>query len=626
MSSHRQDLDLLRSIAVSIVVLYHAGFSTFEYGYIGVDIFFVLSGFLIGNSAAKITDTTTFIGFLKRRILRIIPSSVLVLFFVLFFSQFLFFPNGIKNVSTSLIASFFQQANLLFYLKADYFSFNNIYDPLIHYWSLGVEWVFYILMAAVYFLSKRPLLILSFIFFASIMIYAVGVELFPNFTFYMFPGRLWEFLLPVILVPRFEKYISSVKYLSFPFVWYLAFSVLSLTVFLPNYFINDSLRTFLLVFACFFIISINKNSPERSAFYEVANFIAKISFSWYLVHQALFAFLNYQFDLMNIYAIKVPAVILSLLLAAILYFFWERRFFVDGLKAGLVRKSLFVIILMAVPTVSMLNYMSFDFRSKFTHEDLTYVENLSITQIPVEECHFSQPTEYSEYELILNCVEKTNGPIYIVFGDSHAEDIYRSLRYSLKNMTIVNFASGGCRLSTNQGCTLIELERFIKEMEPWEMVVIYHQSGMYLLESDKGIANRQLLYKDNLDLAVNQAEVEVLLNILSRFNLEKVYFLGPWVDPFINPRRLLGDFAQCRNYDIEIPYSDDYMALDNYIEAQAENYSKIVYLSANEVFGYPGDDYLMSCSQGVHWRDMDHLSWAGMRFFSEHLNDVLREF
>ena len=625
-SLRRNDLDLLRAIAVTIVVLYHAGFNSFEYGYIGVDIFFVLSGFLIGNSSSKIADLTKFTSFLKRRFYRIIPSSVLVLFFALIFSQILFFPNDIKNVSTSVIASYIQQANLLFFLKSNYFSFNNIYEPLIHYWSLGVEWAFYILMASIYLLSRRPLLILSYIFFGSIIIYIIGEELFPNFTFYMFPGRLWEFLLPVVFLPRVEKHISHLNENYLSFVWCLSLLVLILTLFLPNDFINESFRTYLIVFACFSIIALNRNPINRNKFYVVANFIAKISFSWYLVHQVLFAFANYQFDLMNTYAIKVIAVILSFLLAIILYFFWERQFFEDKLKAGLVRKSLFVIILIIVPTLSILNYMSIDFRSKLTNDDLAYAENLSIQQIPFGECHFSHPTALPKYELITNCVEKTNGPIYIVFGDSHAEDIYRSLRYSLDNMTIVNFASGGCRLSSNQGCASIEFEKFIKEMQPLPMMVIYHQSGMYLLKTDNVIANRQLLYKGNSNLSVNQDEVARLIDMLSKFMLEKVYFLGPWVDPFINPRLILGNFEQCRNYNIEIPHADEYTSLDNYLELQTENNSKIEYLSAIEIFWESESSYLMSCSHGVHWRDMDHLSWAGMRFFSGSLKDAIGKF
>jgi|GEM_PF-2078827 peptidoglycan/LPS O-acetylase OafA/YrhL len=622
-NSHRLDLDLLRAIAVAVVVLYHAGFTTFEYGYLGVDIFFVLSGFLIGKSSSKIMDRKSLFVFFKRRFLRIVPSATLVLLFIILVAQFLFYPNDIKRVSTSIVASFFQQANLIFYLKADYFSFNNIYDPLIHFWSLGVEWSFYILIAVVYFLSKKPILILSGLFGASVIIYGIGTELFPNFTFYMFPGRLWEFLLPALFAHRFEGRLNSTRYAMSPLVFSFPFLCLALALFYPSSFVIDGLRLVIAVVASALIVSMNRNPQTPNRGYKIASFIAKISFSWYLVHQPLFAFLNYRYDLMSHYPIKFLAVLVSLVLASCLYFFWERRFFDNAMKVGSLRGGLFVISLLIVPIISILNYTSFEFRSKLTDQNLSAAENLSLQQISFGECHFSQPPDHEDYEQIRDCAAESSAPIYIVFGDSHAVDVFRSLSSALYDETIVNFARGGCRLGSSGGCTFIEMERFVSDMEAWETVVIYHQSGMYLFDSDRGVVDRNLLFKGDLDIAVNKLEIDTLLKNLAQFPIEKVYFLAPWVDPFINPRQLLAHVPECDNYNGGMRYLDDYIALDSYLEAESNNYPKIFYRNISEVFGDHGDNYLISCSHAVHWRDLDHMSWSGMRFFAERIKNSL---
>ena len=622
-NSHRLDLDLLRAIAVGVVVLYHAGFTTFAYGYLGVDIFFVLSGFLIGKSASKITDRSSLSIFFKRRFLRIVPSATLVLLVTMLVAQLLFYPNDIKKVSTSIVASFFQQANLIFYLKSDYFAFNNIYDPLIHFWSLGVEWSFYILMAVVYFLSKKPVITLSGLFGASIIMFGIGVDLFPNFTFYMFPGRLWEFLLPALFAHRFEGRLNSVAYVTNPLASITPYCFLALALFSPSNFFSDGLRLLISVAASFLIVSMNRNPQGPDLVYKIGSFIAKVSFSWYLVHQPLFAFLNYRHDLMNHYPVKVLAVLVSLVLASCLYFFWERHFFNDATKVGSFRGGLLRLSLLIVPIVAIANYTSFEFRSKLTDHNLSVAENVSLEKISFGQCHFSRPPDHKDYEHIRNCAAESDGRIYIVFGDSHAVDVFRSLSSLQHSNTIVNFSRSGCRFSSSDGCTFTKMERFIVEFEALEIVTIYHQSGMYLFDSEKGIVDRHSLYKGDLDLGLNRREIDVLLKNLSDFSVDKLYFLAPWVDPFINPRRLLANVSECDNYKGGMRYLDDYIALDGYLEAEANNYPKIFYRNISEVFGDPGGDYLISCTHAVHWRDLDHMSWSGMRFFAERIRNSL---
>ena len=212
---YRTEIDGLRAIAVVPVVLYHAGFHTlFSGGYVGVDIFFVISGYLITSIIIHELETDNFslVRFYERRCRRILPALFFVLFLSSFVSYYWMLPEQLAEFGQTLISIICLSSNIFFWWKDDsYFSKIAELNPLVHTWSLAVEEQFYFVFPLLcYFLyhKKRYLItILISVTFLSFFLAQWGgnfqstqhqsFQLFAQHsstTFYLPVGRAWELL------------------------------------------------------------------------------------------------------------------------------------------------------------------------------------------------------------------------------------------------------------------------------------------------------------------------------------------------------------------------------------------------------------------------------------------------
>lgn len=210
-SHFRTDIQGLRGIAVLLVLLFHAGIPGFKGGFVGVDIFFVLSGYLItGNLLREIeaTGRINFREFYARRIRRLLPSSFLVLSVTLIVAVIWFPPLLLPGLAVDVSSAGLYFANMEFAFRAtDYFSSSAIPSPVLHFWSLGVEEQFYLfwplLMALVTMRRKfisLKILGLSLLVFATSLTFANW--LLPRdqpWAFFSLPTRAWELILGAIL-------------------------------------------------------------------------------------------------------------------------------------------------------------------------------------------------------------------------------------------------------------------------------------------------------------------------------------------------------------------------------------------------------------------------------------------
>lgn len=198
---YRTEIDGLRTVAVLPVVLFHAGLESFGGGYVGVDIFFVISGYLITVILLEENRCGTFsiLNFYERRARRILPA----LFFIMLLcipAAFLLMPPGqLKDFSQSLAAVSAFGANILFYLEADYFAATSELKPLLHTWSLAVEEQYYLffplLLALVFPLGRRWTLgMILGLTLVSLGLAVIGARDFPTANFFLLPSRAWELL------------------------------------------------------------------------------------------------------------------------------------------------------------------------------------------------------------------------------------------------------------------------------------------------------------------------------------------------------------------------------------------------------------------------------------------------
>ena len=305
---YRPDIDGLRAVAVLPVVLYHAGYKAFSGGFVGVDIFFVISGFLITSILTEDIQRGGFslASFYERRLRRIFPPLFVMAACCLVVAFVLYPPDHLLRFGKSLIAMTFFVSNLFFWREAPgggYFaetgrSFDT--DALLHTWSLSVEEQFYVFFPwALYALHRwarhREFAVLSAAIVFSFALSAWGLERAPAATFYLLTTRSWELLLGAVAakwILRFPETRWLRETLSIIGVGLIAYAVFCFTKDTPFPGPNA-------IFPCvgaFLIIFAGMGGPSSVGAVlstRPAVSIGVISYSLYLWHWPLIAFLKY---------------------------------------------------------------------------------------------------------------------------------------------------------------------------------------------------------------------------------------------------------------------------------------------------------------------------------------------
>lgn len=197
---YRPEIDGLRAIAVGTVIFFHAGIAGFSGGFVGVDVFFVISGFLITQILISelSTDSFSIAQFYERRARRILPALYAVLAVSSALALFLMLPGTLMEFSRSVMATLLFVSNLWFWWRgADYFSPSAERDPMLHTWSLGVEEQYYLIFPLLMLLlwrlgRSRLALVIGVITALSLLLAEIGWRLAPEANFYLLPSRAWQ--------------------------------------------------------------------------------------------------------------------------------------------------------------------------------------------------------------------------------------------------------------------------------------------------------------------------------------------------------------------------------------------------------------------------------------------------
>ena len=225
--SYRKDITILRSIAVTAVVLYHLDYQLFSGGWLGVDIFFVISGYLISNIIVSELNENKFslLNFYNRRIRRILPALFSTLALSIPFSYILLTPKAISEYARSLLSSVFFYSNYYFENLDFYNSEPTKLMPLLHTWSLAIEEQFYLifpLLCIVLFkLNKISFIFLTLIAFSSVMLNSTTSGV---IKFYEIQFRAWELILgSIVMILRDSIKIRHIEKLG---IFLYSFSIL----------------------------------------------------------------------------------------------------------------------------------------------------------------------------------------------------------------------------------------------------------------------------------------------------------------------------------------------------------------------------------------------------------------
>lgn len=473
-TKYRADIDGLRAVAVLAVVCFHAFPEVLKGGFVGVDIFFVISGFLISNILLTSLQEGTFSykEFYLRRVLRIFPALIVVLSFCYVMGWFVLLPKEFQQLGKHMVGGAVFVSNLFFWQEAGYFDTSSETKPLLHLWSLGVEEQFYIVWPCLLLLAwkKRTNLLKVLTFFIAVSfpvnVYALHMDDAVQ-AFYSPMARFWELLLGGLLayiqlhtIPV-EQYVTkgiNSLFRQVPAVGSLVFppttlqnwlSVSGALLIAGAMFFVDRSHTFpgwwalLPTVGAFLIISAGPKATVNRLLLSARPmvWVGVISYPLYLWHWPLLSFATIMENKTPSFAIKATAVVLASILAWLTYLFVEKP--IRFGKRSPVKISLLALFMVLLTVLGSVAYLKANVRSStLTQGMVDQIDKLRF------ELHFDKWSPCPNNIATWSCKILDPGkPAEIaLIGDSHSVHLASGLAEldAIKSQNIVSRNMNGC--------------------------------------------------------------------------------------------------------------------------------------------------------------------------------------
>ncbi len=337
MIGYRAEVDGLRAIAVISVVMFHAGVSYFSGGFVGVDIFFVISGYLITSIIfLEIRDGKFNLqNFYERRIRRILPALLFITIVCTPVAYLLLMPRDLKDFSQSVLALSFFASNFLFMQEADYFDTSAELKPLLHTWSLAVEEQYYLIFPVIMILVSRWRdfsigILIALVALVSLLLAEYTTRSSPSAAFYMLPMRMWELMVggiaALMACKKLGDFYQPVARQLFSIVGLVLISISIVSYSQETRFPGFS--AILPVFGAFLVIVFASNGTFVARVLSSTPLVAigLMSYSVYLWHQPILSFSRHFFVVELGGFLVFCLVCLSLFLGYITWLFIEKPF------------------------------------------------------------------------------------------------------------------------------------------------------------------------------------------------------------------------------------------------------------------------------------------------------------
>lgn len=459
---YRREIDGLRAVAVLPVILFHAGFSIFSGGYVGVDVFFVISGYLITSILVAELERGDFsiARFYERRARRILPALFVVMLACLPFAYIWMLTSQLEEFGNSVVAVVFFASNVLFWREEGYFAAAADLKPLLHTWSLAVEEQYYLLFPL--FLSFMWRFGRSRVFWsvvvaacASLILSEFGWRRSPSANFYLAPTRAWELLAGSICafltVGKAQRASNLASAAGLALILFAIFAFDESTPF-------PSVYALVPVIGAVLIILFAGAETWVARLLSSRGFvgIGLISYSAYLWHQPLFAFARLRSLGEPAFAVMGLLAALAFLLAWATWYWIERPFRKRANPLFRARRNLFIASGVAGAafvaiglTVDNTRYFNSRF-TEFERGTLAYLEYNKTDEFAAayryRSCFYgSENNSFTYYKKDICLQLDADKKNYLVIGDSHAAHLWHALAVSYPQYNFLQATASGCK-------------------------------------------------------------------------------------------------------------------------------------------------------------------------------------
>ena len=633
---YRAEVDGLRALAVVPVILFHAGFQIFSGGFVGVDVFFVISGYLITTIIINEMDEGRFslANFYLRRAKRILPVLFFVMLVCLPFAGLILMPLDMKDFSQSLIAVSTFSSNILFWRESGYFEPDADLKPLLHTWSLAVEEQYYIVFPLLLMIAWRlgrrwVLTMLALVFALSLAAAEWAAYNRPSAAFYLLPTRGWELLIGAfaafylqkreVTLPVSAKQAGS--FLGLALILYAIFTYDEATLFPGLHALAPTIGTVLVILFATPGTWINQLLSTK-AFVG----LGLISYSAYLWHQPLFAFTRYG-------SIEDPPAQVMLALSALTiplaYLSWrfiEKPFRRPELRMGATFGTAFVAAACFV-AIGFAGHQSDGFKQQIVQHRLSDEQrslyasiraavDYDVANFMVEDgqCRIWTPnTDMLDMETFQQCVA-AHGDAVIILGDSHAMNLYNIVAKTDVLPFVVGVSRGGCRVHEKRSiCQYDAFERFIAQHGALIKKIVYHQSGAYFFKDRHGNYGSISAFNGG-EYSFSPENISKVAAYLHDLHVDyelDIEWLGPFLEYRHRPMNALRsiELLSVNPYSVRI-----FSELEPVIDDIVSTVETVPYTPFDRVYDVPQHAFVGDC---FIFRDLDHFSQCGEDVISE---------
>lgn len=637
---YRAEIDGLRALAVVPVILFHAGFELFSGGFVGVDVFFVISGYLITTILIEDIENKRFsiINFYERRARRILPVLFFVMLVCIPFAWMWMLPNQMKDFSQSFVAVSLFASNIFFWRESGgYFAAAAEEKPLLHTWSLAVEEQYYVLFPIFLFLAwrfgkNRVFWMIVVMATISLLFSEWGWRNKAIANFYLAPTRAWELfagsLAAFIVQKQGVKKSNSLALLGLAAIVFSIFYYDESTPF-PSFY------ALMPVIGAAFIILFAQQDTFVNIFLKVKPMvvIGLISYSAYLWHFPVFAFQKVLW-LEHDFFRSLLSISFIFFLSYLSWRFIEKPFRIMNLSKVFVFINSIVIAALFI-TLGVFGTTSEGFKGRFEHE---FTQNIYFDmKLSNTNCKDKYPELFSSFECSLT--DKENLPSIAVVGDSHSLILYESLKEKMPYKNIIRLKYASCfpfvndeLLHRTENC--IEAQKRLKyflSINPQIEVVILSGYWGYLMSggfSDEGI-NWRIHDKINNDdvrtFVINAKEFFEETNIPQR----QFYLIQDYPDLDFSPERCnktLLPVLRIRSKRCSMSY-EKYSQRQQIVEPVMMkilgSYQNIHYVNVTKIFCNIEKCHIVANGKDLY-SDGDHLNMSGGNLVVSELMKIMK--